>query len=88
MKWTVEYSKRADAFIKEQQIHEKIRDSLRDFILKISGSNINIDVKKLKGDWEGYYRIRKGNIRIIIKPDAESRKIFVDVIDFRGNVYR
>jgi len=88
MKWAIEYSRRANDFIEEQEIHDKVRDSLRDFILKLSGSSINIDVKKLKGDWAGYYRIRKGNVRIIIMPDAESRTIFVDIVDFRGSVYR
>ena len=88
MKWSVEYSKRAYGFIEEQGIQEKVRTSLKDFILKISGSNINIDAKKLKGAWAGFYRIRKGNIRIIIKPDSESKTLFVDVVDFRGSVYR
>ena len=46
MKWAIEYSKRANDFIEEQEIHDKVRVSIRDLILKISGSNINIDVKK------------------------------------------
>ncbi len=50
MKWTVEYSGRADAFIEEHGIRDKVRDSVRDFILRISGSTINVDVKKLKGE--------------------------------------
>ena len=88
MKWTVEYSKRADAFIEEHGIRSKVQDSIRAFILKITGATINIDVKKLKGEWAGYYRIRKGNIRIILKPDSETVTVFVDIIDFRGSVYR
>lgn len=51
MKWDIEYSKRADNFIEEQEIGDKVKESIRDFILKISGLNINIDVKKLKGEW-------------------------------------
>ena len=88
MNWNLEYSKRADDFIEEHGIREKVRESIKNFILKITGSNINIDVKKLKGDWAGYYRIRKGKIRIILKPRIESHSIFVDVVDFRGNVYK
>jgi len=88
MKWSVEYSKRANAFIEEQDIAAKITDSIRDFILKITGSSINIDVKKLKGEWAGYYRIRKGKIRIILKPNSETATVFVDIVDFRGSVYR
>ncbi len=88
MKWGIEYSKRADDFIKEQGLRDRIRNAVKDFILKITGSNINVDVKKLKGEWAGYYRIRKGKIRIILKPDSESRTIFVDIVDFRGSAYK
>lgn len=88
MKWNIEYSKRANAFIEEHGIRDKVRDSIIGFIHRITGANINIDVKKLKGEWAGYYRIRKGKIRIVLKPDIESATIFVDVVDFRGNVYK
>lgn len=88
MSWNIEYSKRSNDFIEEHGIREKVRESIKSFILKITGSNININVKKLKGEWAGYYRIRKGKIRVILKPDTISRTIFVDVVDFRGNVYK
>ncbi len=88
MKWAVEYSKRADSFIEKHGIRNKIRDSIKDFVLRITGSNINIDAKKLKGEWAGYYRIRKGKVRIVLKPDSESRTIFVDIVDFRGSAYK
>ncbi len=88
MSWTVEYSKRADNFIGEQGVEEEIRDALRDFVRKLTGLNVNISVKKLKGDWAGHYRIRKGKIRVIFRVNTESKILFVDVVDFRGNVYK
>ncbi len=88
MKWTVEYSKRANAFVEEHGIRDKVRESIRSFILRITGSNINVDAKKLKGEWAGYYRIRKGKIRIILKVESESKTVFVDIVDFRGSVYK
>lgn len=77
MKWEIEYSKRADDFVEEHGIREKVRESIKSFILKITGSNINLDIKKLKGEWAGYYRIRKGKIRIILKPDTISKSILL-----------
>lgn len=56
------------------------------YIFKITGSNIKVDIKKLKG--ADYYRILKGKIRVILKPDIGFRTIFADVVDFRGNVYK
>ena len=88
MKWSIEYSKRANDFIEEHGIKDKIKDSINGFILRITGSNINIDVKKLKGEWAGYYRIRKGKVRIVLRPDSVTRTIFVDIVDFRGSVYK
>lgn len=88
MKWEIGYSKRANDFSLEHGARDKINAVVKDFILKITGANINIDVKKLKGEWAGYYRVRKGNIRVIIKPNTVTGTIFVDTVDFRGNVYK
>ena len=88
MKWSVEYSKRANDFIEKHGLKDKVQNSIRNFILRITGSNINIDAKKLKGEWEGFYRIRKGKVRIILVVDNKSQRVFVDVVDFRGSVYK
>jgi len=88
MKWTIEYSKRAIVFVEEHGIKDNVRDLIRSFALKITGANINIDARKLKGDWDGYYRIRKGKVRIILKVDGKLKTIFIDIVDFRGSVYR
>lgn len=87
MKWQVSYSKRANKFIKKEKIEDKIRTTIEKFILKYVGENINMDVKKLKGAWHGYYRIRIGEMRIIVKADKDTKHIIVDVVDFRGSVY-
>ncbi|MBF0519645.1 MAG: type II toxin-antitoxin system RelE/ParE family toxin [Nitrospirae bacterium] len=73
MKWSIEYSKRAVEFIKEHSIEDGIRGSI---------------IVKLKGQWADYFRIRRGKIRIILKPDTKTETIFVDAIDFRGKVYK
>lgn len=38
------------------------------FIGEQNIQDVNIDLKKLVGDWEGYYRIRIGKMRIIFFP--------------------
>lgn len=37
------------------------------------GLDENIDVKKMKGKWKGYHRIRVGRIRMILKVDFKER---------------
>lgn len=55
-------------------------------IFKIEDTNI--DLKMLKGELRGYFRIKKGDIRIIFT--LEKRDIVeasIKDIDFRGSIY-
>jgi mRNA-degrading endonuclease RelE of RelBE toxin-antitoxin system len=47
-----------------------------------------IDLKKLAGKLEGHYRLRIGNVRIILKFDFKRKIIFVKKIIFRENIYQ
>ena len=89
MSWSIEYSKDADAFLKK---HRTIEDSLvseiKKLLQKLRGETVNIKFKKLTGDWEAYYRIRKGKIRIIVYLDFTKKIVYAENIDFRGNVYK
>ncbi len=42
----------------------------------------------MKGKWKGYYRIRIGKVRIILKVDFKEKRIFIDRMDYRGRVYK
>ena len=52
------------------------------------GLDENIDVKKMKGKWKGYYRIKIGKVRMILRIDFKNKSAFIDKIDFRGNIYK
>jgi mRNA interferase RelE/StbE len=88
MKWRIDYSKEAEKFIQKQNIHEEVREELKKFLLKVKGENINIDLKKLSGDWIGYYRLRKGKLRVIFEVKKVENTLFVEKIDFIGDVYK
>jgi len=88
MKWRVEYSKEAEKFIEKQDVHTEVIEQLKKFLIKITGGNVNIDLKKLVGNWDGYYRLRKGRLRIIFEVNKNERVLFVEKIDFRGDVYK
>ncbi|MCK5057496.1 MAG: type II toxin-antitoxin system RelE/ParE family toxin [Candidatus Aminicenantes bacterium] len=87
MPWKIDYSKSAKKFIDEHKITKNIRELLKKLILKIGGEEVNINIKKLKGKWDSFLRIRKGNIRIILKVHKKEKRIFIERVDFRGNVY-
>lgn len=88
MKWRIDYSRDAEKFIQKQDIHSEVKEELEKFLIKIHGGNVNIDLKKLVGNWEGYYRLRKGKLRIIFEVNKIDKVIFVEKIDFRGDVYK
>lgn len=46
-----------------------------------------LDIKKLKGEWKGFFRIRVGKIRIIFRVDMSADKILIYEIGFRRDIY-
>lgn len=57
---------------------------------RLYGIEQNIDYKALQGYKENYYRIRKGNIRIIVQ--VVDNEIIIEAIiediGFRGDIYK
>ena len=89
MKWSVDFSSRSLKFIAGNHIsEEEISEKVRLVLCKFSGEAVSVDVRKLKGKWAGFYRIRSGNLRIIAAFYFELKEVFIDVIDWRGNAYK
>jgi mRNA interferase RelE/StbE len=83
--YRVEISKRLYRQVKKLEKSKKILEIFKN--LKFFGSEeLDLDIKKLKGSWTGYYRIRLGSIRVIFyKKNDLYLKIYK--VGFRGNVY-
>lgn len=47
---------------------------------------VTLDIKKLINT-KSSYRLRSGNIRIIFEANFEKELIYINDIDFRGNIY-
>lgn len=89
MKWDIGFSKNSLRFIQLNHLEEIfIIDKIKIALRKFSGENININIKKLKGEWEGFYRIRDGKLRIIAEFKFEDRFVYIEEIDWRGNAYK
>ena len=88
--WRVILSKESRKYLNKSErrvvfsIFNKI-NSFREW-LEYKGP-LTADVKRLKGNWEGFYRIRLGNIRIIFSLDRDEKIIRVHDIGHRGDVY-
>jgi mRNA interferase RelE/StbE len=71
---------------------ERIREKLRQLLIAIEEQGVlpftDLDIKKMKGDWEGFYRLRLGKIRIIFTLHLNSSDIEIYTIGYRGDVYK
>ena len=89
MNWRVDFSRDALKFLDQNNLKEDfIIDKIKLALEKFKGKDININIKKLKGKWEGFYRIRFGKLRIIVEFQFEYCRAYIDKLDWRGNVYK
>jgi len=46
-----------------------------------------LDIKRMRGKWEGSFRMRIGDIRIIFTLDRKNKVVWVYHAHFRGKIY-
>ncbi|MDO8603981.1 MAG: hypothetical protein Q7K40_01035 [bacterium] len=89
MNWHIDFSASSLKFLKQNNLDESlVFEKLRLAFRKFKGEDVNINVSKLNGKWEGFYRIRSGKIRIVVEFQFERNRAFIEEIDWRGNVYK
>ncbi len=89
--WKVELSRESRKYISksEKKVVSSILSKIKNFKEWLEDKGpLSTDVKRLKGNWEGFYRIRVGNIRIILSLDRDKKIIRIHDIGHRGDVYK
>jgi mRNA interferase RelE/StbE len=90
----VKFRKQAVKFLQKANFEDvaKIQSQLNQLLTAIEQQSIipftELDIKKMKGDWEGFYRLRVGKIRVIFIVDFDSSELEVYTIGARGDVYK
>ncbi|MEM4945850.1 MAG: type II toxin-antitoxin system RelE/ParE family toxin [Archaeoglobaceae archaeon] len=92
MEWKLIYHRNAIKFLKklEKEKREHILDKLYELLNSMEKGILPIrtmDIKRLKGKWKGFFRLRVGELRIIFRIDVESKKILIYNIHFREKSY-
>lgn len=78
------FLKKNSNLIKEGDVFDLVVKAIK----KLNNISVNVDLKRLQRPYENYFRIRKGNIRIIFNYENDIIYIAnVIKIDFRGKVY-
>jgi len=83
MTWTIKESKQATKFLTKNSVEHFdlfISRAIKKAILK---KDVNIDIKKMKGEWKGYYRIKQGDLRIILKFESQNKIVSIHKIGWR-----
>ena len=86
--YEIQYTKAADKFLKE---HEEIRNEYEAAIkeLLIGDHPEKIDVKRIKGKRNDYYRIRLGNCRVVYAIINGRIIVIITLLaGSRGDVYK
>ncbi|WP_457549801.1 type II toxin-antitoxin system RelE family toxin [Archaeoglobus sp.] len=92
MGWVIRYHKDAKKFLKkldEDRVNlilrrlDELKEGLHEGVIPFK----RLDIRKLKGKWEGFFRLRIGEFRVIFKIDLSRKEILVYHIHFRGKVY-
>ena len=88
------YLKKSSKFLNKHQdiiTESQIDELVIKFIKKrFYNINTNIDFKQMKGNIQDVYRIRKANLRIIIRvvDDEIIIEAIIEDIGFRGDIYK
>ncbi len=86
------YSDQAEKFVRknsDQLSFDKVEDAVRLALKKILRRERNTaNIKKLKAEWKGHWRVRLGSIRIVFRyENGEPIITYITRIEFRGSVY-
>ena len=90
----IKFRKNAIKFLEKANLEdaEKIQEKISQLLAFVEEQAIipftELDIKKMKGDWEGFYRLRIGKIRIVFTVNTQSGEVEIFTISTRGDVYK
>ncbi|MFH1170177.1 MAG: hypothetical protein V1704_01290 [Candidatus Vogelbacteria bacterium] len=87
--WEIVLSRGSLKFLRKNRFSETVAtEAVITAIKKLSGEEINLDLKKLHPPYAGYFRVRSGRLRIIFNVDFTAHVAGVIEINWRGSAYQ
>lgn len=89
----IKFRKQATKFIEKAapETLSRVQERLNQLLISVEEQSIipfaELDIKQMKGDWDGFYRLRVGKVRLIFTIDLASGDIEIYAIGNRGDVY-
>ena len=83
MSWRIDFSPASLKFLSQNNLDEDlILEKIGLALRRVQGEHVNVDIKKLKGEWQGFYRIRSGKLRAIVEFQFSLQRVYIEVIDW------
>ena len=87
--WEIILSRESLKFLRKNHFPETVAtEAIIVAIKKLSGEEVNLDLKKLHPPYAGCFRVRSGRLRIVFSVDFEAHVADVLEINWRGSAYR
>jgi mRNA interferase RelE/StbE len=83
MRWKFKYRRQAYGFLKNREVFEKIEMKIMGYV-----GGKKQDIKRLRGNWQDFLRLRIGKIRVIFRIDPDNQVIEIVKAGFRGKIYK
>ena len=93
MEWQVKIHRRAYQFLenlstdKRRLVEAKIEELVRALERGVLPYR-RLDIHRLRGEWEGFLRLRVSDIRVVFRIDFESKTVYIYHIHYRESVYK
>lgn len=85
----IQLSPQAEKFLRRTHLDDQlIETAIRRFIAFLNGEQVNLNVKRMRGVWRNYYRLRLGHLRLVVEPRLEQGEFYVERLQFRGKGYK
>ena len=93
MEWRIRIHRKALKFLEELSSDKRslVEGRLRELLEALERGVLpyrRLDIRKLRGEWRGFLRMRVGDIRIIFKIDFNTKIIYIYHIHYRGKAYK
>jgi mRNA interferase RelE/StbE len=89
----VKFRKQAVKFLQKANSEDvcKIQSLLSQLVITVEEQGVipfhDLDIKKMKGEWEGFYRLRVGKNRVVFTVRLDFGEVEVYTIGARGDIY-
>ncbi|RMG27302.1 MAG: type II toxin-antitoxin system RelE/ParE family toxin [Methanobacteriota archaeon] len=90
----VKFSKQAIGFLEKcpSKQKERVRSKINFLVSALEKHGIipfrELDIRKMSGSWEGFFRMRSGKTRVVFRIDKKNDILWIYLIDSRGDIYK